>query len=413
MADIVVNGNTSGAVTLSAPAVAGTVTVTLPSTTGTMLTTASSTGISGSAISSGTVAEAYGGTGTSTGYYGFKNRIINGAMVIDQRNAGAAITLATNVAGFPVDRLTMYKGTAGATVTGQQASASIAGFEKCAVWTTTVASAPAAADINGIWQVIEGLNTLDMQWGTANAKACTVSFWFKATTAGTYAFAVNSGTVDVSYVATFNATSTFTYFSFVIPGPTTGTFSKTNTQAMYVTIDAGSGTNYNTATTGSWIAGNFKRTSACVNSTANTNTLSLTGFQFEVGSTATSFDYRPYGTELALCYRYYWRAVSGASFTSWGITNIYNATLAQCFRPLPVTMRASPTTFEFASAGNYKIDIGPTAYTVTVIGNNANYVSPNGMVVDLTTAGTMVAGQAGQLANLNNTTGFIGVGAEL
>jgi len=346
-------------------------------------------------------------------FIGFKNRIINGAMVIDQRNAGAAITLATNVAGFPVDRLTMYKGTAGATVTGQQASASIAGFEKCAVWTTTVASAPAAADINGIWQVIEGLNTLDMQWGTANAKACTVSFWFKATTAGTYAFAVNSGTVDVSYVATFNATSTFTYFSFVIPGPTTGTFSKTNTQAMYVTIDAGSGTNYNTATTGSWIAGNFKRTSACVNSTANTNTLSLTGFQFEVGSTATSFDYRPYGTELALCYRYYWRAVSGASFTSWGITNIYNATLAQCFRPLPVTMRASPTTFEFASAGNYKIDIGPTAYTVTVIGNNANYVSPNGMVVDLTTAGTMVAGQAGQLANLNNTTGFIGVGAEL
>ena len=103
MASVVVNGDTSGSVTLSAPAVAGTVTVTLPASSGTMLTTASSTGISGSAISSGTVPEAYGGTGTSTGYYGFKNRIINGGMVIDQRNAGASVT-PTGSLTYLVDR---------------------------------------------------------------------------------------------------------------------------------------------------------------------------------------------------------------------------------------------------------------------------------------------------------------------
>jgi len=244
------------------------------------------------------------GTINAPNDFGFKNKIINGAMVIDQRNAGASVTLATGT-NYVVDRLNMYKGTAGATVTGQQASASIAGFEKCAVLTTTVASAPAAGDINGIWQVIEGLNTLDLQWGTANAKACTVSFWFKAATSGTYALSILSGTGDLSYVATFNATSTFTYFSFYIPAPTTGKFYEDTLAAMYVTIDTGSGTSYNTSTTGSWIAGNFKRTSACVNSTSSTNTLSLTGFQFEVGSTATSFDYRPFGTELILCQRYF------------------------------------------------------------------------------------------------------------
>jgi hypothetical protein len=300
--------------------------------------------------------------------FGFKNRLINGAMVISQRNAGASVTLATGP-NYVVDRLNMHKGTAGATVTGQQASASIAGFEKCAVWTTTVASAPAAGDINGIWQVIEGLNTLDLQWGTANAKACTVSFWFKATTSGTYALSILSGGGDLSYVATFSATSTFTYFSFSIPAPTTGTFYKNTLAAMYVTIDAGSGTDYSTATTGSWIAGNFKRTSACVNSTANTNTLSLTGFQFEVGSTATSFDYRPYGTELALCQRYYEKSfeIGTAPASAGSAAGAFEfaqqvAASAQQYGPsckYAVVKRGTPTAtfYNWNAAGNEAVNV--------------------------------------------------------
>ena len=156
MASVVVNGDTSGAVTLTAPAVAGTVTVTLPSTTGTMLTTASTTGISGSAISSGTVPEAYGGTGTSTGYYGFKNRIINGAMVIDQRNAGASVALTDGL--YYVDR---WKSSISQTskLTGQQSSTAPAGFVKSLSATVSTAFTPSAGDYAGLVQPIEGNNT--------------------------------------------------------------------------------------------------------------------------------------------------------------------------------------------------------------------------------------------------------------
>jgi hypothetical protein len=95
MSSVVISGDTSGAITLSAPAVAGTTTLTLPATSGTVLQSGT------------TVTEAQGGTGTTVGYYGFKNRIINGAMVIDQRNAGASIT-ATNSVLFSVDRFNCY-----------------------------------------------------------------------------------------------------------------------------------------------------------------------------------------------------------------------------------------------------------------------------------------------------------------
>jgi hypothetical protein len=153
MSSIVVSGDTSGAVTLNAPTVAGTVTVTLPSTTGTMLTTASTTGVSGNAISSGTVAEAYGGTGTTTGYYGFKNRIINGAMVIDQRNAGASVTQTTGdtyaVDRFVQDGASAGKFTAQQTPTATETGYAIrvaAGFRNYLAFTSSAATTVGSAD---------------------------------------------------------------------------------------------------------------------------------------------------------------------------------------------------------------------------------------------------------------------------
>ena len=106
MASVVVNGDTSGAVTLSAPAVAGTVTVTLPSTSGTMAVLPTATGV---------LAESAGGTGTTTGYYGFKNRIINGSANIWQR--GTTFSSINNTITYGSDRFFAF--TTGATAQAQ------------------------------------------------------------------------------------------------------------------------------------------------------------------------------------------------------------------------------------------------------------------------------------------------------
>jgi hypothetical protein len=74
---------------------------------------------------------------------------------------------------------------------------------------------------------------------------------------------------------------------------------------MYVFFDVGSGTS-NQGTAGSWQAINvFGATGDTSVLATNGATWQVTGVQLEKGSTATSFDYRPYGTELSLCQRYY------------------------------------------------------------------------------------------------------------
>lgn len=275
---------------------------------------------------------------------GLRNRIINGDMRIDQRNAGAAVTLTTSIVLYAADRFACNKGTAGATAAVQQQAASLpsAGFEKCNVYSVSVGAAPAAGDLNVMYQVIEGYNVQDLQWGTANAKTITVSFWAKQTVAGTYGFSINSTSVARSYVQTFTITApnVWQYFSITIPGDTTGTYAKDNTAGMYITWDMGSGTSAET-TAGSWQAGNFKRTSACAKQIQATGTFYLTGVQVEVGSTATAFEFRPIGMELALCQRYYQASGSAETIFSGNVTNaqLYYMTVR-----FPVPMRATPTT---------------------------------------------------------------------
>ena len=310
MASVVVNGDTSGAVTLSAPAVAGTVTVTLPASSGTMLTTASSTGISGSAISSGTVPEAYGGTGTSTGYYGFKNRIINGAMVIDQRNAGASVT-PTGSLTYLVDRWAS-QGSAASKFTVQQNAGGVtppAGFINY-LGATVAASANVtigSTDVYFINQKIEGFNTADLGWGTANASTVTLSFWVRSSLTGTFGGSVYNSAADRSYPYTYtiSVANTWEKKTVTIAGDTSGTWLSTNGIGATVLFALGYGTTYQ-GTANAWQSGFYGTATGTVAPIAtNSATFYITGVQLEKGSTATSFDYRPYTTELQLCQRYF------------------------------------------------------------------------------------------------------------
>jgi len=414
MASVVVNGDTSGAVTLSAPAVAGTVTVTLPAASGTMLTTASSTGISGSAISSGTVAEAYGGTGTSTGYYGFKNRIINGAMVIDQRNAGASVSN-TTAAIYTLDRWGCY-GPSASKFTVQQSSTAPAGFINSLLVTSSAATAVGASDIYHLFQQVEGLNISDLGWGTASAQTITLSFQVRSSLTGTFGGSLRNSAGNRSYPFTYTISTANTWEtkSIAIAGDTTGTWLTTNGIGISLSIGLGVGATFS-GTSGAWAAGNYLSATGAT-SVVGTNgaTFFITGVQLEKGSTATSFDYRPYGTELALCQRYCQNiraADSNGSYLRYGYGEYTATTNLSVNINLFATMRITPTLTTTAAAqyGGFSTGVIATASAIVI---GADGSSPSVANVQMTTTG-LTAGRAAVLLSNNNQTSFLLFTAEL
>jgi hypothetical protein len=280
------------------------------------------------------------------GIYSFKNRIINGAMVISQR--GTSFTTSAGSA-YMVDRW-QVGATQVSKITGTQSTTTATGFTYSQSLTVASAFSSGAADLFYLTQGIEGFNIADLGWGTANALPITISFWIRSSLTGTYSAFVRNSARNRCYIATFtiNSANTFEQKTVTIPGDTSGTWATDNTEGINFGIDLGSGTNYN-GTASTWTGSNVFRTSGSVSWVANSSaTLFLTGVQLEKGSAATSFDYRPYGTELQLCQRYF--QVIGNP-TSAGDTNTmsfkgYNATSSYDLFSLPLMaqMRTDPTT---------------------------------------------------------------------
>ena len=244
---------------------------------------------------------------TTAQYYSFKNRIINGAMVIDQRYAGAAT--ANTINGYTVDRWVVNQSTTGKLI-AQQSSTAPTGFSNSLLVTSQSAYTVGASDYYMFVHYIEGFNFADMVWGTANAATITLSFWVRSSLTGTFGGALKNGGSNRSYPFTYtiNAANTFEQKTITITGDTTGTWvGATNGTGLIVQFGLGAGATFS-GTAGSWQAGNLVSATGAT-SVVGTNgaTFYITGVQLEKGSTATSFDYRPYGTELALCQRYYER----------------------------------------------------------------------------------------------------------
>ena len=239
---------------------------------------------------------------------GMRNRIINGAMTIDQRNAGTAVTINTTSNTYVMDRWRCRGESSDGVYTCQQVSDAPAGFKNSSKITVTTADASVdVGKVYGFQQWIEGFNIADLDWGTANAKPITISFWVRSSITGTFGGGVTNGSLNRSYPFTYtiSAANTWEQKSVTITGDTSGTWASTNTAALRLNYNIGAGSE-NIGTAGAWNSDNdFSATGAVDLINTLNATWFITGVQLEVGSTATSFDYRPYGTEFQLCQRYY------------------------------------------------------------------------------------------------------------
>jgi hypothetical protein len=292
--------------------------------------------------------------------FAFRNRIINGAMEIDQRNAGASVTINTTSDAYSVDRFLGAGQAADGVFTLQQSTTAPAGFKNSLVATVTTADASiGAAQYYLIAQKIEGFNCSDLAFGAASAKTVTLSFWVRSSVTGTFSGALANGAYNRSYPFTYTISSanTFEYKTVTIAGDTTGTWLTDNGIGLRIYWNLGSGVD-NTGTAGAWVgAGNIGADSTVALISTLNATFYLTGVQLEVGSVATPFERRLYGQEVALCQRYFCKSsslnvvpVNGAAYTTAGmffssVAGAYYTTAAYTpFMKFPVTMRTEPAT---------------------------------------------------------------------
>ena len=301
----------------------------------------------------------------SAGSLSGRNRIINGDMRIDQRNAGASVNMSAVV--YPVDRWAAVEDTDGA-MTAQRSTTAPAGFANSIVCTTTTADASlAAAQYARVWQNLEGLNVADLMWGTANAQSISVSFWVRSSLTGTFGGSVANSAFNRSYpfVYTISAVDTWEYKTVVIAGDTTGTWLTDNSTGLQLNFGLGAGSTFS-GTAGSW-AGTGYVSATGATSVVGTNgaTFYITGVQLEVGSVATPFERRSYGQELMLCQRYCLVDTNESAPYRWFATgHCANTTEAYVGRQLPVIMRVAPSV---TTSGTFLIDGPSTGVTPTSV----------------------------------------------
>jgi hypothetical protein len=301
--------------------------------------------------------------------FGFKNRIINGGMVIDQRNAGASLTVTASA--FTVDRWEAIV-TQSSKFTVQQNAGSVTppvGFRNYLGVTSTSAYSVVSSDFFAIRQKIEGFNIADLDWGTANAQTVTLSFWVRSSLTGTFGGSLynSDGSRSYPFTYTINSANTWEYETITIAGDTTGTWGAGNGAGIQVNFGLGVGSTYN-GTAGSWVSA-FDISATGATSVVGTNgaTFYITGVQLEKGSTATAFDYRPFGTELQLCQRYYEKSfnletapANGATTTGFasGVQNRWRIDWSASFtsgtintpQMFIVPKRATPTIVQYGNS---------------------------------------------------------------
>ena len=344
--------------------------------------------------------------------YVLKNKIINGDCRIDQRNAGASVTVGTGA--FGVDRFRSAEVTDG-TATAQQSTVAPNGFSNSLLYTVTGTDASlGSTQYASIAQRIEGFNIADLGWGTASASPITISFWVRSSVTGTYCVGLYNSGGARSYTAeyTINVADTWEQKTITVVGDTTGTWLTNNGIGVVLSFTLAVGSSYQ-QTAGSWgstafAIGTSNQTNLMATSGA---TFYITGVQLEQNTSATPFERRLYNQELANCQRYYLQYGKDSGNTSSPVSQLGMAastTDAKVIYSFPVPMRAIPT----ATQSALQLADSISSFTITAVSQGANEQSPLACNINFSVASGLTQYRP-YWARTSSTSGFLALSAEL
>ena len=352
----------------------------------------------------------------SSVFAGMRNRIINGAMVIDQRNSGSAVT--PSDASYTLDRWrTGASQSSKLTIQQDGSSNTVAGFSNSLKVTSLSSYSVTSSDYFGVYQFIEGFNTADLRFGTANAKTITLSFWVRSSLTGTFGGAIQNAAQTRSYPFSYTivAADTWEQKIITIPGDTSGTWvGATNARSLFLMYGLGVGSTYGSGTAGAWVGSDVESVSGAVSVVGTNNaTWYITGVQLEAGSTPTPFEYRHYGTELALCQRYFTIWNNSANLITVG-AGAWTGSAAQSYVHVqyPVAMRASPTFVSSGTCYSLQFAAGADGTVSSINVTSAGIISAR-LGLALTGATGVTAGYATVLQTASGLSNYVSASAEL
>jgi hypothetical protein len=322
---------------------------------------------------------------------GAKNRIINGAMEIDQRYEGTTANV-SNAQEYGLDRWTFADLSDGAidSTRTSDAPSDTGLLYSLQLQPSTADASLSAGQYDFFWQAVEGYSIRDLSIGTM-----TLSFWVKSTVTGTYCISFRESALTRSYVAEYTIDQASTWekksvsvdlASGIASG---GTWNYTNGAGLYVGFSLGNGTTFNT-TANAWQTGNFLSTSNQVNFMSSTsNIFNITGVQLEKGGLSTDFEFRSFDQELKMCQRYYFKTYSQG--TKPGTATFTNSHVMQPFSPITANghvwwnarwgdgpMRTVPSVTTYSpgtgTSGNFSMDNNDSGTSIANIGDIEAYI---------------------------------------
>jgi hypothetical protein len=335
-------------------------------------------------------------------------------MTVHQR--GGTISATGTVNTYGLDRFAMRTTSASAVVSMQQSTTAPTGFYNSLLCTVTTDDASlAAGDLTALFQKIEGVNVFDLGWGTAAAQPVTISFKVRSSITGTYGVGVQNNDSNRSYPSSFviNSADTWETKTVTIAGDTTGTWNLgTTSTAIYLWFSLGAGSTY-TGTANTWAAADYRGTTGQVNWTGTSGaTFYITGVQLEVGTQATSFEYRQYGQELALCQRYCLKYCGNSTLEDVNTATLigFNGTSAYGAILTVVPMRTSPS---ISSSTMRLTDETNTIAVTSIVSSGATYGGPYNINCAYNAASGITQFRPYALRAANSTSAFVILSAEL